>query len=329
MIYVYFVFLSLAAFLLTLLTTRLLILRLRRGHILIDLPNQRSNHVMPVPKGGGLAILVALSAYFLVAEMNSIVIVAMVALAGISLLDDWIGISPITRLLAQFGAVIMVLQGTQIYFFEGVLPHWLELGVFSVMWVWFINLFNFMDGIDGLAGVETISIATGILFITAMADTFGDGLSLYALILLGAASGFLWWNWYPAKIFLGDVGSIPLGFIIFYLLLLLAQQGFAVSAVILPAYFIMDATVTVLKRAYAGKRVWEAHSEHYYQKAVRAVSRHDSVVRIVFGVNMLLIALATLATIFVEIQLVCLIVAYVMVAYILWYFQAAAQPSKV
>ena len=110
-----------------------------------------------------------------------------------------------------------------------------------------------------------------------------------------AAVGFLWWNWHPAKIFLGDVGSVPLGFLVGWLLLTLAAHGQWAAALILPLYFVADASLTLVRRALRGERVWEAHHQHFYQQAEERGMRHDQIVHLVLIANLLLVALAAAA----------------------------------
>src|SRR5581483_10922484 len=143
----------------------------------------------------------------------------------------------------------------------------------------FVNLFNFMDGIDGITGVETTAIGLG----TAMAAALiGDG-DRATLALCAAAAGlaFLRWNWHPAKLFLGDVGSVPLGYLLAWLLLNLAIRGLWAPALILPLYYLADATLTLLGRAVRGERLWQAHRRHFYQRALGADGNHAAVARYV------------------------------------------------
>jgi UDP-N-acetylmuramyl pentapeptide phosphotransferase/UDP-N-acetylglucosamine-1-phosphate transferase len=174
-----------------------------------------------------------------------------------------------------------------------------------------------MDGIDGLAASETIAICMGIMLVTALTGSFGSQLSLSALIVLAAAAGFLWWNVHPARIFLGDVGSVPLGFLLGYLLLQMARAGYPHAALILPAYYLCDASITLARRAWRGEKIWQAHSEHFYQQAVRSGKRHDVVVRIINGVNILLIGLACLASLYPDSGWMYLAIAYGMVLAVL------------
>ena len=181
-------------------------------------------------------------------------------------------------------------------YFAGLLSPSLDLLAAAVLWVWFINLFNFMDGIDGIAGVETASVGFGVAC-AALLTGAGQTPALLGLTIAAAALGFLWWNWEPAKVFLGDVGSVPLGFLLGWLLLDLSARGLWVAAAILPSYYFADATITLGRRALRRAPVWRAHREHFYQRAVRRGRTHAAVASAVLLANVLLIGLACLGTI--------------------------------
>ena len=207
------------------------------------IPNDRSSHVQPTPRGGGIAviaILVITWGHFgvlvpAVAPQLFTVLALAVALGAVSWLDDLRGLNPFLRLAIQAVAVVVglwTMPGDPI--FQGLLPTWAEQTILALCWLWFINLFNFMDGIDGIAGAETAAIGFGIALVAIIA-TLGPDLALYGVTLAAAALGFLRWNWQPAQIFLGDVGSVPIGFLIGWLLLTLAAEGAWIPALILPA----------------------------------------------------------------------------------------------
>ncbi len=267
-----------------------------RARAILDHPNDRSSHQSPTPKGGGIVVVtVVLTGWIGVAMyleggafLTWIIPGAAAALAVLSWVDDLRDLPPITRLLAQIAAVTVVLTlkpGADL-FFQGLLPPVLDAFVAGVFWVWFINLFNFMDGIDGITCTEALIIGLGLGLI-------GNGLTgLLGLIIAGSALGFLKWNWYPAKIFLGDVGSVPLGFVLGWLLLDMADDGQWAAALILPAYYLADATTTLIRRAVRGEIIWHAHRQHFYQQAVQRGLSHGMVSLCVLGVGLFLIGLA-------------------------------------
>jgi UDP-N-acetylmuramyl pentapeptide phosphotransferase/UDP-N-acetylglucosamine-1-phosphate transferase len=288
---------ALATGLATCTATGALIPVLRRRELL-DHPNERSSHSVPTPRGGGIALVGSLLLAWLVLSQRGwvapgVVNIAFAAglLATVSWIDDLRGLSPALRLLAQGTAValgIWVLPETQNTLQGWSGPVFYLIGV-GLLWIWWINLFNFMDGIDGLAGSEAAAIGVGVLVFAMLGIGADSELALLAAAIIGAAIGFLVWNWSPARIFLGDVGSAPLGYLLGFLLLDLALRGFWKIALILPLYFLADATITLSRRLIRGERIWEAHREHFYQQAVRGGLSHAAVVERVVAADVLLI----------------------------------------
>jgi UDP-N-acetylmuramyl pentapeptide phosphotransferase/UDP-N-acetylglucosamine-1-phosphate transferase len=278
---------AVATGLLTCLTTRVLIPILAHREIL-DRPNERSSHQVATPRGGGIAVIGSiLLAWIVLARTETVpsggIALGAVFLAAVSWLDDLRGLSPVVRLLPQAAAVaigVFVLPGRQDPF---------QLAAIGLVWMWWINLFNFMDGIDGLAGSEAAAIGTGLLLFTSVGAGPDPALRSLAAAVTGAAIGFLVWNWSPARIFLGDVGSVPLGYVLGFLLLGLAVRGHWRIALILPLYFLADATITLARRLLRGERIWQAHREHFYQQAVRRGLGHAAVVERVIAADLALI----------------------------------------
>jgi UDP-N-acetylmuramyl pentapeptide phosphotransferase/UDP-N-acetylglucosamine-1-phosphate transferase len=289
---------GLAAFVASCLGTRVLVAVLRRRAVL-DRPNERSSHVAPTPRGGGIAVIsVSVAAWFAlaataIAPTNAIIAaLAAAALALVSWFDDLRGLSPGVRLLAQFAAVAIGIWALpQGAIFQGWLPPGLDTVAGALVWVWFVNLFNFMDGIDGIDGSEAAAVGIGIVLVASVGG-IDLGIAAPAVAAAAAAAGFLLWNWAPARIFLGDVGSIPLGYLLGFLLFELALRGQWQAALILPLYFLADASLTLLRRLLRGERVWQAHREHFYQRAVQRGLSHDAVVLRVIAADIVLIACA-------------------------------------
>jgi UDP-N-acetylmuramyl pentapeptide phosphotransferase/UDP-N-acetylglucosamine-1-phosphate transferase len=289
---------AVASFVFSCAGTRLLVSVLRRGAVL-DKPNERSSHVVPTPRGGGIAVIstgvvvwLALCGAGLMPPSAIVVAIGAAGLAVVSWLDDLRSLSPAIRLLAQFAAVAAgILALPQGAIFQGWLPLGLDRIAAALLWVWFVNLFNFMDGIDGIDGSEAAAIGIGIVLVA------GGSLDLAApaAVIAAAAIGFLVWNWAPARIFLGDVGSVPLGYLLGFLLYQLALRGAWQAALILPLYFLTDATITLLRRLARGERVWQAHREHFYQRAVQRGLSHDAVVLRIIAADVVLIACACAA----------------------------------
>ena len=165
-----------------------------------------------------------------------------------------------------------------------------------------------------------ISIGTGFSLIIALSGGFPNPLSVYSLIIMSGACGFFWWNWYPAKILLGEVGCAPVGFLMGFLLYIAALSGYAYPAAILPAYYFSDATITFVRRFFQGKSNWVQHTEHYYQKAVHNGHQHDTVVRYIFGLNFLLVFFAVFSVIHPKYDLIYLALAYMCTFVLLGFF---------
>jgi UDP-N-acetylmuramyl pentapeptide phosphotransferase/UDP-N-acetylglucosamine-1-phosphate transferase len=279
------------------LATGALIPILRRRSVL-DRPNARSSHLAPTPRGGGIAVAgsvllawIALRQTGLVDSIASGALLGAAILAVVSWIDDLRGLSPGVRLLGHAVAVLIGILALPDV--RNGLDVWLGPAVYyaavGLIWIWWINLFNFMDGIDGLAASEAAAIGAGLLLFASIGEGTDPGQALLAAAVIGGATGFLLWNWSPARIFLGDVGSIPLGYLSGFLLLDLATRGRWKIALILPLYFIADATITLLRRLLRGERVWEPHRQHLYQRAVRSGLGHAAVVKRVIAADLLLI----------------------------------------
>jgi UDP-N-acetylmuramyl pentapeptide phosphotransferase/UDP-N-acetylglucosamine-1-phosphate transferase len=279
------------------LATGALIPILRRQDML-DYPNERSSHIAPTPRGGGIAMTgsvllawIALGHAGLVGSSVISIVIGATLLAVVSWIDDLRGLSPGVRLVVQGVAVTIGILGLPAA--SSGLSAWsgpaLYFAATGLIWVWWINLFNFMDGIDGLAVSEAAAICAGLLLFTVVGDGADQTGALLAAGIVGAAVGFLVWNWSPARIFLGDVGSVPLGYLSGFLLLDLAVRGRWKIALILPLYFLADATITLFCRLLRGERVWEPHRQHFYQRAVRNGLGHSAVVKRVIAADILLI----------------------------------------
>jgi UDP-N-acetylmuramyl pentapeptide phosphotransferase/UDP-N-acetylglucosamine-1-phosphate transferase len=176
-----------------------------------------------------------------------------------------------------------------------VLPLWFERFVLFGIALWFVNVFNFMDGIDLISTVETMGITLGVAILAAL-GVVAAAYGLVAVALLGAMLGFALWNVPPARLFLGDAGAIPIGFVLAILLIHVAAEAPA-AAIILPLYYFADATITLLRRLARGERVWEAHRTHFYQRATTNGLSVLATVGRIAALNGVLIALATMAAV--------------------------------
>ena len=305
------VLVTLSAGLLSVLVTWLLVraaLKLLVAYNIVDRPGKRSSHEGNVPTGGGIAVIgVVLTIWICLALMTGtlgeirIIVAAGAVLAVISFIDDIRYVSPWARLVAHGVAVALglTLLPDSALLFDGSLPLWADRSATGVAWVWFINLFNFMDGIDGITGVETIAVAGGLaaaLLLMAPGENGDWSKAALAAVLAGAGVGFLVHNWHPAQLFLGDTGSVALGYLLGWLLVWSAcVAGLWWLALVLPLYYWADATLTLLVRGARGEKVWRAHRQHAYQIAVRAGASHAAVAGFIALLNVALILLALLA----------------------------------
>jgi UDP-N-acetylmuramyl pentapeptide phosphotransferase/UDP-N-acetylglucosamine-1-phosphate transferase len=317
-----------ASLLLTIVVRKILLSR-----NLLDIPNERSSHIQPIPRGGGWALLIILIPSIIVTCISSNnlsthagLIVGVLLLALISWFDDKKGVSARARLslhllAASLGTLCFPHDAT---LFGGAIPFQLDRAVMIIGWAWFINLYNFMDGIDGITSVETISIATGVCLLLTATGTNDPFVSTLTLLLTGSCLGFLALNWHPAKIFLGDIGSVPLGYLTGFCLLSLAVNGHLISALILPLYYLTDSGITITKRALRGEKIWQAHRQHFYQRAALGLGRHDKVVWRIMAANIGLISASVLA---LSYPLVGLALAVLMVATVLFAFYLASRTT--
>jgi UDP-N-acetylmuramyl pentapeptide phosphotransferase/UDP-N-acetylglucosamine-1-phosphate transferase len=253
------------AALVTLLLTTLLLIS-KTGKSIQDIPNERSLHEQPIPRIGGVGVMTGVLAGWAVMLkfLAWWVVLPLLLLFAISLVDDMRGLSARARLLVHFAAALILMLGS------GMLAHNMLLAlVVLVGVVWMINLFNFMDGADGLAGGMAF---WGFTMYGVAALLHDNEVQAMLNFSIGASAlAFLYHNFHPAKVFMGDAGSIPLGF-------LAAAMGlWGWQQLLWPAWFpllvfspfVVDATVTLCKRALRREKLWKAHREHYYQRLVQ------------------------------------------------------------
>jgi len=260
-------------------------------HRLVDVPNDRSSHAVPTPRGGGVSIvvitLVAIVALTAIGVLPWTVSLGMfgagLIVAGIGFADDHRHVHPGLRLLAHFVAaawlvgwigpvVSLPIAGRVVDLSFAAYP----LAILYVVWV--LNLSNFMDGIDGIAAIEALTVTVSSAIVYALSARVGADM-LVPLTVAGAVLGFLIWNWPPARIFMGDVGSGFLGVMMAALSLEAAQLSPRLfwAWLILLGVFIVDATVTLVRRTVRGDRFYEAHRTHAYQHAAVRFGSHRRV----------------------------------------------------
>jgi UDP-N-acetylmuramyl pentapeptide phosphotransferase/UDP-N-acetylglucosamine-1-phosphate transferase len=261
-------------------------------------PNARSSHVVPTPQGAGIAViaatLVVTCVYALAAgeSLPLMVVGATVFIAATGFLDDLRTIPVLPRLLLQAAAVAAVVFGAP----AGLrivpeIPLALERAGLLFAGLWFVNLVNFMDGLDLMTAAEVVPTTAAIVLISWL-----GGLPLaptvIAAALFGAMLGFAPFNRPVARVFLGDVGSLPIGLLLGWCLLVLAWHHHIAAALLLPLYYLADATLTLLRRIARREPFWAAHRTHFYQRATDNGLTAPAVVTEVFVLNVVLAALA-------------------------------------
>ncbi|WP_443006220.1 MULTISPECIES: MraY family glycosyltransferase [unclassified Serratia (in: enterobacteria)] len=272
-------------------------------HNVIDIPNQRSSHSIPTPRGGGVSIVICL--------LFGLVLLALLDLVTLSLMFSFLLAGGITALIgflddhghiaARWRLLMHFLAATAGLFFLGQFPVIDLLGYpFSAGWVgmifalvylvWMLNLYNFMDGINGLASMEAIffSVASLLILFISVPNAEHTALFIISLLLGSATLGFIFWNFPQAKIFMGDAGSGFLGITIGLIVLHIAQldSKLFIAEICLLGIFIVDATLTLLRRLLSGKKFYEAHASHTYQILARKYASHKPVTIGAFLINL-------------------------------------------
>lgn len=301
-------------------------------HNILDHPNDRSSHITPTPRGGGIAIVVTFTLatllYLWLQQSTDVALVCALTLGGIIIAilgycDDIYRIKPRTRVIIHFAIAsfaLYLLNGLPILDFGTWQFHLHGLGTLIgiISIVWLTNLYNFMDGIDGLACSEGlfVSLAAGlILWFTAH-----DDIAMLFFLLAASIGGFTLLNWPPAKIFLGDVGSGYLGYIIAVLGIYSSKQtALSISFwLILLAVFICDATFTVIQRTLNGKPWYIAHREHAYQRLIAAGATHRQITLAILCLNIAMLLPCALITMYWPLYGGWTMMAAVVSLYLLW-----------
>lgn len=265
-------------------------------------PNARSSHAVPTPQGGGIAIIAATLAIATAGLLTTgqavgpeagILVFAALALAAVGAIDDVRPLRPSIRFAIQAAAVtaIVLAAGGRLI---PALPVGVERGLEILAGLWFVNLVNFTDGLDWMTVAGMVPV-TGALVLFGHLGWLPELPTLFAAALLGGLLGFAPFNKPVARLFMGDVGSLPIGLIVAWLLYRLALEGGLAAAILLPLYPVADATLTLLWRLKNGEKFWQAHRSHFYQVATDNGFSVPQVVGSVFIVSLALAVLAGLS----------------------------------
>ena len=295
-------------------------------------PNARSSHSVPTPQGGGIAVVGVTLALFVALTVGTVtsgidgarlalLAGAVTLLAVLGAVDDIRPLPVAVRLVLQFAAAIglvLALPPGAAPFASLPVPTTVEEIILVVGLVWFINLTNFMDGIDWMTVVEVVPISA-MLALLAHIGALPAAPGLLALLMTGAMLGFAPANRHVARLFLGDVGSLPIGGLLGWLLIVLAGAGHLAAALILPLYYIADSGITLWRRWRRGERVWQAHRSHYYQRALDNGFAVPEVTAEVLRLNLALAGLALLSVVASDfaVSLAALVIAAVLTGWVL------------
>lgn len=282
-------------------------------HEIHDAENERSSHKGIVPRGGGMAFVpllllaLVLTGILLGAAPNWWVsVLVFFGFAGLSFIDDVRDLSAQLRFSVHLILAIVLIFSLPEQFTPEIpyIPDLvLKIGMI-LTYVWWINLYNFMDGIDGITGVQTAMICLGLTIV--FLGTTGSGLEgTVSLLVLLTALAFLTVNWHPARVFMGDVGSVTLASITGYLLIRVAGEGAWAPLLILPLYYLVDATSTLLWRLLKAEKIWQAHRQHAYQVYVaKGYSHANACAKIlVLNVTLLILSLWEIAPLWARIAI--------------------------
>ncbi|WP_440641552.1 MraY family glycosyltransferase [Bradyrhizobium sp. PUT101] len=265
-------------------------------------PNARSSHRIPTPQGAGIAVIAAtlivasLWAAWANVAIPPVLIGATVLIALVGFADDIKSLPVIVRLALQAACVgAVVFTAPETARIVPALPLPLERGLIVLAGVWFVNLVNFMDGLDLMTVAEVVPVTAALLLLGMLGDLSWPAV-LIATALCGAMLGFAPFNRPVAKVFLGDVGSLPIGLLLGWCLLELAFRGQTAAALLLPAYYLADSTITLFRRIIRREPFWSAHRTHFYQRATDNGFTAKRVVGEAFALNLVL-ALLAIATV--------------------------------
>lgn len=286
-----------------------LVRRYALARSVLDIPNERSSHAVPTPRGGGLAVAVALLAAigiagivgYVEARLATALFLGGTLVAGIGWIDDHSHVPARWRALVHLAAASLALWCLgglgSIRIGEAAIGLGLAGSILALVGiVWLVNLYNFMDGIDGIAGGEAVLVGSIGALLSFLVGA--SSIALCSALVAAAAAGFLIWNWPPAKIFMGDVGRSLLGFV-FGVIAVASEVGGGpplLAWVILLGVFVFDSTATLIRRVMAGEQWYSAHRSHAYQRGVQAGWSHRRMTSMVLALTAVLGALAAVGT---------------------------------
>jgi Fuc2NAc and GlcNAc transferase len=328
------------SFLLTLILTQYYIQFASKRNIL-DFPSDRGSHAEPKPRGGGVVFVLVMTISFasihfhdqLHSKLSDVILWPMLmgglVIAYVGFLDDCKGLSQIARLLVHLTTFAVVFSFYPLPLSANPYLYWPLFILAVIASGWMLNLYNFMDGIDGIAASEGVFVFLSAALLIYISS---DDTKIITVLLCAAAAllGFLWLNWPPSKLFMGDVGSGFIGYLMALLIGITWKYGLMQPPVwaILLGFFIFDATATLFKRVIKGEQFYKAHKEHLYQRLARRWNSHKTITLFVILIDTVwLLPMAWLAIKYPEISFVILILAYFPIAIIYYYIEMTDNKS--
>lgn len=282
------IFVLLATFLISLLGTRLTIIALQRNPLMNDRPDFRKPTQWPAPRGGGVALIIAfIIGGMALDQIDYLLLLALLLLTAIGLLDDLIRIDRWVIVLVQAAAILLIISFAPPLFAQSGIGIWLERAITTGLWLVIMQAFSDQRSMDGLPSISLIFIGLGAAISLVWIGQYPSQIALLSMLLVMNGLAFIWWNWPPAKIRLGSVGLIPLGFILGYLFWLLTIEGYGLIALILPAYMITEYIATKWQHIRGNR------APYFFQRALQSGFSKPVVATHIMGLHMLLILLAS------------------------------------
>lgn len=313
---------ALCAFVMALVGSRIVItaMRQRRHNLGYDrLPDGAPGKPPYAIQDGGIALVFAVLICLAVMDLSYGVLLAMLALVVVLLLKKLLPVPWLVIMLLQILAIGVPLSNAPPTFGSFLIP-WVDTLLTGAIWLWFMHMFASMDKLEGLCASALIWVCLGLALVASLAGQFPDAFTSHALVIAAASWGFLWWNKPPARIMMGEVGAIPLGYMLSYMLFTAYHSGYGYAAAILPAYIVLDHALSWVRRTWKNKPMRRDHGEYYYQLALKNGRSDKFVLRSILGISVILMFLASYLEIEHELALFNVLLAYLSVFMLLGFF---------
>ncbi len=319
----FYLILSFSVFFISLIGTKLVILTIQNRPVSPNIELITGKRKLPPAANGGIALVFSCIIGLLGTEIDYRVILSIFLLMGFSLLNNITKLPVSLKLIIRLIAVIIPVSIFDFPIFSGFATPFFDKILAISLWLWIIHSFEKLEKVEGMLPIQIISIGLGLSAITILSEKFFSPLSIQSLIFSTAGAGFLWWNFYPAKVLAGDIASVPCGFIAGYLLLFAASSGYPEAAIILPAYFLADSAITFFNRPFSEKLEKNKKPKPRPLFCFRAIINSRSpewITRTIAGINMLLVLLEAQILISPQMSLFNVAMAYAMVFTSIWFF---------